>query len=74
MACRIGITTDRERRKREWERQLGNLKNWTILETFSNKSDAQQYEKQEAERQNCVWSPGGDGDDYDTWYVYRFEF
>ncbi|MCY4161582.1 MAG: hypothetical protein OXC92_02330 [Flavobacteriaceae bacterium] len=74
MACRIGITTDPKARRKDWEREYPNLKNWTILKTFSKKSDAQQYEKQEAERQNCDSAPGGAGREYDKWYVYRFEF
>lgn len=74
MACRVGITTNPERRKAEWEREYPNLTNWQILEIHATKSDAQAAENRLAKQLNCVAHPGGHGSDDDTWYVYYFEY
>lgn len=74
MACRVGITTDPERRKSEWEREYPNLTNWQILEEHYTKSAAQAAEDRLAKKYGCVAHPGGDGPDYATWYVYYFQY
>ena len=78
VSCRIGITMDLERRKKEWTRDYLEqgivIKNWTILSVHQSKSSAQEEETREAKNQNCIAHPGGAGSEKATWYVYRFEF
>lgn len=74
MACRIGITTDPERRKQEWKQKHPTLSNWQILETFLNRTDAQNYETAEAIRRGCAAHAGGDGPEIAIWSVYYFTY
>ena len=74
MACRVGITTDPERRKKEWQQKHPDLRNWIILGTHSTKSAAQAQENAEAKRRGCVSNPGGAGPEYAVWHVYYFEY
>lgn len=74
MACRIGITTRPNGRRKDWETVYPDLTNWQILETHSTKSDAQAAENRLAKQLGCVAHPGGDGSEDDTWYVYYFEY
>ena len=74
MACRVGMTTNPGRRKREWEREHPTLRNWTILGRYKTKTKAQQVEKMLAKRHGCVFYPGGDGDENDNWVVYKFDY
>lgn len=74
MACRVGITTNPERRKQEWISEYPNLTGWTILGSYSSKSAAQDRENREAASRGCVSSPGGSGPEYATWYVYYFRY
>ena len=74
MACRIGITTDPDGRKKDWQRDYPDLWNWKILETHDTKSAAQAAENRLAEEYDCDAYPGGDGNEYDTWYVYYFQY
>ena len=57
MACRVGITTDPEERKRRWQRQHPNLYNWEILGTHSTKAAAQAHENRAARASRCVSAP-----------------
>ena len=65
VSCRIGITMDLERRKKEWEREYLKkekvIKNWTVLSTHQSKSSAQEVETRETKQQNCEAHPGGRG-------------
>lgn len=72
MACRVGITTDPDRRKKEWEQEYPYLRDWTIIAKFQTKSAAQARENQEAKRLGCNSSPGGGGPEEATWFVYYF--
>lgn len=74
MACRVGITTDPNRRKREWETQYPTLRNWMIMGQYNTKSEAQKRENEVALLYGCVSAPGGAGNEYDTWYVYKFDY
>ena len=74
MSCRVGMTTDVEERKRYWQSQEPNLKNWKILGTYNTKRAAQKAEKQFAQRYGCDAHPGGGGGQYATWYVYKFNY
>lgn len=73
MACRVGITTHPERRKKEWQLEYPNLRNWVVLGTYDTKSAAQTRENTEANRPGCAAAPGGSGPELATWHVYRFE-
>ena len=80
MSCRIGITTDPDRRKKEWERELGSKmrsETWKILDSGLTKSEAQRKEDELASEKSCQASPGGSdvGDDNEKiWSVYYFEY
>ena len=74
MACRIGITTNLSDRKRYWQSEHPNLRNWKNLKTFQSKSAAQNFETRMAGETGCTSAPGGDGPERGTWYVYRFEY
>jgi len=74
MACRIGITTDPDRREREWKREYPNLRNWKNLEWHKTKSAAQQAETRLARRLGCEAAPGGPGDEHDNWCIYKFDY
>lgn len=74
MGCRVGITTDPDRRKREHEGDYPSLRNWKILKEFNNKSAAQKYENEYAAHHGCDAHPGGAGEENDNWSVYRFDF
>lgn len=73
MACRIGITMNPARRKKEWQLEYPNLRNWAVLGTYDSKSAAQARENAEANRAGCAAAPGGNGPKFATWHVYRFE-
>ena len=75
MSCRIGITADLERRKKEWQREYPTWKRWTILEKHSTKAEAQAAETRLAKHHGCQAYRGGREPEFtDLWYVYRFEF
>lgn len=74
MSCRVGITTDTDRRKAEWKRKFPNMSAWRVIGTYYSKSKAQEKETEYANQNKCEASPGGAGDEYGTWYVYRFTF
>lgn len=74
MGCRVGITTDPDRRKREWQQEYPNLWDWKLLAEYATKSAAQARENEEAARRSCDSGYGGPGDEYDTWHVYYFRF
>ena len=81
MPCRVGITRNPERRKREWESQVVGLRNWQE-QYIGSKSAAQSEEnrrhndcsKYERSRGKChAHHGGGDPDNY-KWYVYEFDY
>jgi len=75
MTCRIGISTDPERRKAEWENLYRNIRDWQILAgPFNLKSEAQQEETRLAQKHSCESHAGGDDSDnpFEKWYVYGF--
>ncbi len=78
ISCRIGMTTNPERRKKEWERdyrkQGNNIISWNIVKTYKSKSAAQEFETKEAKKQNCEAHSGGRGPEKATWYVYKLEY
>ncbi|MXY35922.1 MAG: hypothetical protein F4052_08490 [Dehalococcoidia bacterium] len=74
MACQVGITTDPDRRRSEWERDRPRLSHWRLVSTHRSKSAAQRAEIDYAERNNCNYGVGGAGPEVATWYVYRFSY
>ena len=74
MACRIGITTNPEKREQEWRQQHPYLYHWRILGQYNSKRYAQEVETIYAKQYDCIASPGGSGQEMATWYVYMFEF
>ena len=68
------MTTDPDRREKDWQRKYPGLRNWTILGQYSSKSAAQKRESLEARRLGCASSPGGDGPEAATWHVYYFQY
>ena len=73
MPCRVGITTNYNERKAQWESQVVGFRNWRILKRFKSREKAQEYETWYAKRYGCHASGGG-RDDSGMWYVYRFEY
>ena len=78
VSCRIGITTNLERRKKEWMNRYKKegkiVKNWIVLSVHESKSSAQEVETREAKLQNCEAHPGGRGSEKEIWYVYKIEY
>ncbi len=78
ISCRIGMTMNLERRKKEWERRYLKegkvIKNWVVLSTHKSKSSAQEVETTEAKKQNCEAHPGGRGSENAIWHVYKIEY
>ena len=73
MACQVGITTDPDRREKEWEQKYPHLWGWEIIGQHGTKSAAQAQENEEAKRRGCGSGPGGGGPEVATWYVYCFQ-
>lgn len=74
MPCRIGITTDPDRRKSEWEGKYPTLTNWELLKgPLATKQEAQVSETTLSQDLGCESAPGGD-DPFVKWYVYKFDY
>ncbi len=75
MACRIGITTDLEERKKYWESKTEGFSDWKVLKWNLTKEEAQAKETELANKYGCVASPGGpDPATPKAWHVYYFKF
>ncbi len=78
ISCRIGITTNLGRRKKEWIRRYKKegkiIKSWKVLSVHESKSSAQAVETREAKLQNCEAHPGGRDSEKEIWYVYKIEY
>ena len=74
MPCRVGITMDLDRRRREQERVYPTLRSWRRESTHRSKSAAQAAERRIARQRGCDAHPGGAGPEYATWYVYSFRY
>ena len=70
---RCGITTRPNERRREWERELGVIQNWNLVQGFSSREEAQDWE----DNHDQTWQKHGGGrepNDKDAkWYGYEFE-
>ncbi len=74
MACRIGMTTNPDSRRKDWEREHKKITGWKILSTHRSKTAAQEAEKRLAKRHRCISYPGGSGAEKATWHVYKFNY
>jgi len=73
MACKVGITTDPKRRKKEWQQKYPSLHNWKTHGQFDTKTKAQQAENEFAQSHGCEAHPGGGGKERAKWHLYSFE-
>ena len=74
MPCRVGITTDPERRRHEWQERFPALHHWQILACGLTKHDAQIRQTLEAIRHGCAHAPIGSEVENTSWSVYYFEY
>ena len=74
MACRVGITTDPDRRKQEWRsRYPVTFRDWQFFGPYS-RQQAQMEEDRLAKLWGCEASPGGrEPESASWWYVYKFQ-
>ena len=76
MPYRVGITTDEERRRAEWEKAVVGFTHWTIQYRGLSRESADRREKEIAEQYGCEHFPGGrdPNDKSATWSVYSFSY
>lgn len=70
MGCRVGMSTDPETRIEHWKREEGHT-HGKVLASHLTYDEAQDREKVEALRRNCVSSPGGAKVGGRVWSVYH---
>ena len=75
MACRVGITTDLARRRREHESDFKNVRNWESSGPYANRETAQAKEDQLKRERGCEGHGGGDDPDDPNakWSAYYFQ-
>ena len=73
MACRVGMTTDLDERKRYWQSVHPTLRDWSWEGPYT-KASAQSRENTLAAACGCDAHPGGAGAEYANWYVYGFNY
>ena len=61
MSCRVGITTDPEKRKQYWQGLHPHLRNWKIIASNLSYLDAQRKETEYAKRCSCESHSGRPG-------------
>ena len=76
MACRVGITTNPDRRMREWLGKHPHLTNWRVVGPYRTRKEAQDAESVLAFQLNCHSSHGGDNPDDSSapWWLYTFDY
>ena len=73
--CRVGMTTDPDRRKAEWEAEIPNTTNWKWYGPYDSREDAQTAETTLAEKHGCESHPGGpEPKGNPQWWVYKFTY
>ena len=74
MPCRVGMTTDLDRRKAEHERKYKNARDWSVLHEDLDRASAEALEAEEAKERGCDSHGGGDDPDDPNkkWLVYYF--
>ena len=73
MPCRVGVTTDLERCKREWIPKVNGFQKWLQLASYPTKELAQAYENGMQMGHQCEAASCGDDAD-GPWHVYHFHF
>ena len=75
MPCRLGITTDFARSRREWEEKLPTAHNFWLVEPepFLTKSRAQSEVEHLALFLGCEYDRIVSGPENARWYVFRFD-
>lgn len=74
MTCKIGITTDLDRRRQEWELEYPDLSGWQMIDgPFETREEAQEAEDRLAEEHGCESHHGG-GEANGPWWVYKFYY
>lgn len=74
MPCRVGMTTNPQRRKSEHENDVRNLRNWQIIASGLTREEAAEREQREAQTRGCDRHGGGaDPDRPREWSVYYFQ-
>ena len=81
MPCRVGITTDVNKRKADWENRVNGLRNWRTHGWFPDKESAQRTEdelvahcRNYENRGTCHGRPGGGDSNAVGWTVYSFDY
>ena len=73
MGCRVGISTNPEQRKKDWENEYEGFSDWQILAGPLSRDEAQKKEDEIAKERGCEAHHGGDEPDVNTgWFVYYF--
>lgn len=73
MPCRVGISTDPNRRKGEWNSSVVGLSNWRVYGPYT-RSKAQDIEDDIARKYGCKAHHGGNSTSSNRWYVYTFNY
>ena len=81
MPCRVGITTDPEKRKKYWANRVTGFRSWATHGCHFSKADAQAEEDRRVaecnasgDRGTCHGHPGGGEPDDIVWTVYSFDY
>ena len=76
MPCQVGMTTNPQRRREEWERdrRIQSIANWRIVDRAATKTEAQRKEREWAAHLGCKYGEGGAGPEFAHWYIYVFEY
>ena len=73
MPCRVGITTDPEKRKSTWKNKVIGFRGFRIVKECLTRKEAQEIERQYAEKHGCI-QHGGGRNAQPPWIVYRFSY
>ena len=81
MPCRVGITTDPQKRRKYWESRVIGLENWRTHGIHLSKEDAQKEEDRRVQdcssrgnRGTCHGHAGGGDPKDEVWTVYSFDY
>ena len=81
MPCRVGITTNPQQRRVQWEGRVVGLKNWRTHGSHLSKEDAQDEEDRlvydcnsNGSRGTCHGRAGGGDPKGQGWTVYSFDY
>ena len=74
MGCRVGMTTNPQARRQDWEREYPNLYNWQIIRDELTYDQALLLEERVAQRYGCDAHGGGPRVEGSVYSVYKFNF